>query len=62
MKTLPKGHASCYSKEFKYTPAASTDLAKTFARARKRIEEERKAEEKKTAEDLSRSNVVKFGP
>lgn len=60
MKTLPKGHASCYSKEFKYTPAASTDLAKTFAKIRKKMEEQRKAEEKKQIEEAN-SNVFKFG-
>jgi hypothetical protein len=31
---LPKGHASILSPTFKYVPAASTDLAKTFARIR----------------------------
>ena len=31
-KTLPKGHTSCLSPNFKYTPSAHTDLAKTFAR------------------------------
>lgn len=38
---LPKGHLSCYAQGFKYTPAASTDVAKTFAR----IKRERKAAE-----------------
>jgi hypothetical protein len=33
-KTLPKGHASCLSSAFKYTPATHTDLGKTFARIR----------------------------
>ncbi|HTO48218.1 MAG TPA: hypothetical protein VML91_11310 [Burkholderiales bacterium] len=31
---LPKGHTSILSPTFKYVPAASTDLAKTFARIR----------------------------
>jgi len=31
---LPKGHRSILSPAFKYVPAASTDLAKTFARIR----------------------------
>jgi hypothetical protein len=35
-KTLPKGHVSCLNTKFKYVPAASTDLAKTFARIRRR--------------------------
>lgn len=29
---LPKGHLSCLDPAFRYTPAAKTDLAKTFAR------------------------------
>ena len=32
--SLPKGHVSCLSKSFKYTPAVNTDVAKTFARVR----------------------------
>jgi len=36
-KTLPKGHASCLAQGFKYTPSAHTDLAKTFARIRRRL-------------------------
>ena len=31
-KTLPKGHTSCLSSQFKYTSATHTDLGKTFAR------------------------------
>jgi hypothetical protein len=31
---LPNGHLSILSPKFKYVPAASTDLAKTFARLR----------------------------
>ena len=58
-KVLPKGHASCYSKAFKYTPAASTDVAKTFAKARKRMEDQRKAEEK-ALEEQSHVVSVKF--
>jgi hypothetical protein len=33
-RTLPKGHLSCLSGRFKYTPAISTSIAKTFARIR----------------------------
>jgi hypothetical protein len=32
--SLPKGHVSCLSNTFKYTPAMHTDVAKTFARIR----------------------------
>ncbi len=42
-KTLPKGHLSCLTTQFKYTPAAHTDLAKTFARVRRRQLRERAA-------------------
>jgi len=31
-KTLPKGHVSCLSNAFRYTPASHTDLRRTFAR------------------------------
>jgi hypothetical protein len=36
-KTLPKGHASCLAPGFKYTPSTHTDLAKTFARIKRRL-------------------------
>jgi hypothetical protein len=36
--TLPKGHQSCLSRSFKYTPAVKTDVAKTFARVRLQLE------------------------
>jgi hypothetical protein len=39
-KTLPKGHVSCLTEGFRYTPAASTDIAKTFARLRQQLERE----------------------
>ena len=31
-KTLPKGHVSCLSNTFRYTPAVKTNVAETFAR------------------------------
>lgn len=36
-KTLPKGHVSCLSKSFHYTPAASTNVAATFARIKREL-------------------------
>jgi hypothetical protein len=36
-KTLPKGHTSCLSPQFKYTPATHTDLGKTFARIKHQL-------------------------
>jgi len=45
LKTLPKGHTSCLSSQFMYTPASRTDLRKTFARfklqLRRQSEEDR---------------------
>jgi len=34
LPTLPKGHLSCLSDAFRYTPASETDIVKTFARVR----------------------------
>ena len=34
LPTLPKGHVSCLSDAFRYTPALETDIVKTFARIR----------------------------
>jgi hypothetical protein len=42
-RLLPKGHVSCLSRGFRYTPAAGTDLAKTFARIRRQLKAEAKA-------------------
>lgn len=35
LKSLPKGHLSCLSNAFRYTPAADTNVAKTFARIKR---------------------------
>ena len=35
LKTSPKRYPSCLDSNFKYTPAAQTDLAKTFTRIRR---------------------------
>lgn len=37
-KTLPKGHLSCLSNAFRYTPAAHTNVANTFARIARELE------------------------
>jgi len=39
-KSLPKGHVSCLSEAFRYTSAADTSLAKTFARVRRRVKQQ----------------------
>jgi len=44
-KRLPKGYVSCLTPSFKYTPASSTDLAKSFARIRRRLLKEQKTDE-----------------
>lgn len=49
MKTLPKGHLSILSADFRYTPAAQTNLARTFARLR-REQKQREAEAASTKE------------
>jgi hypothetical protein len=36
-KPLPKGHESCLSRSFKYTPAVKTDLKSTFDRVRQQL-------------------------
>ena len=36
-RTLPKGHVSCLSNVFRYTPAADTNVAKTFARINREL-------------------------
>jgi hypothetical protein len=36
--TLPKGHLSCLSKTFRYTPAVCTNIAETFARIRRELQ------------------------
>jgi hypothetical protein len=34
---LPKGHRSCLSAAFRYTPAVHTNIANTFARIRREL-------------------------
>jgi hypothetical protein len=36
-KTLPKQYPSCLDRNFKYTPASHTDLARTFTRIRSEL-------------------------
>jgi len=38
-KALPKGHVSCLSESFRYTPASGTNVAKTFARVQRRLKQ-----------------------
>lgn len=37
---LPKSFSSILSRQFRYVPAAQTDIAKTFARVRHELERE----------------------
>jgi hypothetical protein len=37
--TLPKGHLSCLSNAFRYTPAVRTNIAETFARIKRELQE-----------------------
>ena len=36
---LPKGHLSCLSSAFRYTPAVSTNIAETFARIKRELQD-----------------------
>jgi hypothetical protein len=36
-RSLPKGHESCLSRRFEFTPSVATDVARTFARVRERL-------------------------
>jgi hypothetical protein len=38
-KVLPKGHRSCLSVAFRYTPAVHTNIANTFARVKRELTE-----------------------
>jgi len=49
-KTLPKGHLSCLSKAFRYTPAAHTNVAQTFARIARELKERREESDTVQAE------------
>jgi hypothetical protein len=51
--TLPKGHRSLLDPAFRYTPASSTDVARTFARLR-REQKQRELEAVAIAEEQSR--------
>ena len=46
-KTLAKGHTSCLSPQFKYTPASHTDLGNTFARIKRQLKEQSKEDRPK---------------
>jgi hypothetical protein len=46
-KILSKGHTSCLSPVFKYTPAIHTDLRNTFARIKRQLKEQFKEDRAK---------------
>ena len=56
-KALPKGHASCLSSEFKYTPATHTDLGKTFARIRRQLKAQSDEDQSKVCPLPARINA-----
>jgi hypothetical protein len=43
-KVLPKGHPSCLSAAFRYTPAMHTNIANTFARIKRELTERSEAQ------------------
>lgn len=54
-KTLPKGHTSLLSSEFRYRHSKDTDIAATF----KRVREERAAAAKRERESV-KTNIRPF--
>lgn len=56
MTRLPKGHRSLLDPAFRYTPAAGTDIARTFARLKR---EQRLAEAEARAIAEEQARVVK---
>lgn len=56
MSRLPKGHRSLLDPDFRYTPSAGTDIARTFARLKR---EQRQAEAEARAIAEERQRVVK---
>jgi hypothetical protein len=55
--TLPKGHLSCLSSAFRYTPAVRTNIAETFARIRRELQEQ----ESNTPAPEAASLIVRVG-
>jgi hypothetical protein len=53
-KILPKGHLSCLSSGFRYTPAMQTNIANTFARIKRELAERSEA---RTSEQEPRIEV-----
>lgn len=56
-KTLPKGHVSCLSTGFKYTPSGSTDIGVTFERIRRQIKAQQDSAETERQRAASPANV-----
>jgi hypothetical protein len=52
-KILPKGHVSCLSKSFRYTPALNTNVAATFARINRELKQRAAAGMARTTERLA---------
>ena len=48
-KTLPKGHTSCLSPQFKYTSSVHTDLGNTFARIKGQLKGQSKEDRTKVS-------------
>lgn len=58
-KTLTKGHLSCLSDRFRYTPAHRTDVAQTLARIRRELAEQAQTRpEPPRASLAARTNLV----
>jgi len=53
--------ARVYDKDFKYVPSGKTDIRRTFARERKRLEQEQESRKQNDAHKVLRIIVPKRG-
>ena len=58
-KVLPKGHRSCLSGAFRYTPAVHTNIANTFARIKRELAEKSDAHASAPQARIEFSNVLR---
>ena len=61
-KVLPKGHRSCLSGAFRYTPAVHTNIANTFARIKRELTERSEAHASAPQARIEFSPVLRSRP
>ena len=61
-KVLPKGHRSCLSGAFRYTPAVHTNIANTFARIKRELMERSEAHAAAPQARIEFSSVLRSRP